>query len=66
MNDAVKHAPGPYLGCVLPFWPLWLKALVASGGFWGSLGASEASRGLWGGLLGTLGASGWEPLGGSL
>ena len=54
MNDAVKHAPGPYLGCVLPFWPLWLKAVVASGGFWGSLGASEASRGLWGGLLGTL------------
>ena len=58
MNDAMKHAPCPYLGCVLPFW-LALVLVVASEGLWWPLGISG---GLW-----PLGASEglWWPLGAS-
>jgi hypothetical protein len=47
MNDAMKHAPCPYLGCVLPFW-LALVLVVASEGLWWPLGASG---GRWGRLV---------------
>ena len=56
MNDAMKHAPCHYLGCVLPFW-FALVLVVASEGLWWPLGISG---GLW-----PLGASEglWWPLG---